>query len=216
MTIPFQVYETLPFKVACGEAEAYYSAVNPTPGTALATIAAQTTLADTSPFVSIIAAPAGAGAKSVYLDYLKLIVGATGTGGTSIRYAMKLGGAGTPPSGGTTLTPANATSGSAGVATCSIFAGPLIAVAPTSPKLIAHGLIRPVIPVVADTYLFDFGPTDAYVSTGLVPSGAANADRYFSLPPVTIRPGGVGHFHVWLPGQTVASSYELEIGFFEF
>ena len=71
----------------------YYTLTNPTPGTGIATIAAQATLADTAPFILFKNANA-AGGKNIMLDYLKLICAAAGTGGTQLRYAVKVDGGG--------------------------------------------------------------------------------------------------------------------------
>ena len=60
----------------------YYMTRSPTVGTGLATIAAQNSFADTSPFL-IVTNGNPAGGKSIYLDYLKLTTTVAGTNGTT-------------------------------------------------------------------------------------------------------------------------------------
>src|SRR5258708_2286029 len=63
---------------ALADEGSFFLAANPTPGTGVATIAAQATLADTAPFLLV----KNAGAKRLYLDALLLIATAPGTNGT--------------------------------------------------------------------------------------------------------------------------------------
>lgn len=211
--LPGQYNTSMPPTDEIADRGAYFTVVNPTPGAGLSTIAALTSLVDTSPFIAF-----ATGANRLYLDYIKLIVAAAGTGGTALRYAWKTDVAKAAPTGGTTLTPASSlrsSNTSQPVAKTSVYAGPLTAAAAATPVLHAHGLVRPVIPVVADTYFFKFGASDYGVSS-LVPSGTANADRYVTMPPAELDANMTGQFHIWLPGQSALSSYEIEIGFFEF
>src|SRR5258706_862465 len=59
-------------------------------GTGIATITAPTTLVDTSPF-AVLVNTAPAGGPKCFLDLIKLICTAAGTGGTSLKYAIKTG-----------------------------------------------------------------------------------------------------------------------------
>jgi len=188
----------------------YWTAVNPTPGTGLATIAALASLSDTSPFIQV-----NSGAAPVFFDYLKLTATAPGTAGTAIRYAIKSDALKAAPTGGSQLTPTNAQIGlSTATPGFSVYAGALVAAAASAAKLHSHGLVRPVIPVIGDTYLFKFGAVDQGVGS-MAPAGTAICNSYVGVPPMMLGPNKTMQFHIWLPSQSAASSYELELGLWE-
>lgn len=195
----------------------YYIASSPTPGTGLPTIAALTALVDTSPFIFVrnnfsVTDPLR---KRIYLDYLKLICTAAGTAGASIRYAVKIDSSRIGvPTGGTLITPNNVNMDFNQWSQAQIYAGALVAPAANSPRLLGSGLIRPVIPVVGDTYIINFGGMDPSVGS-LAPAGTANSDRVFSHAPVSIGAQQIANLHIWLPSQSAASSYECELGYWE-
>lgn len=186
------------------EEGAYFTAKNPVAGTGLATIAALTTLADASPFAVV-----KSGAKSVLFDYLRLTCTAAGLGGTALRFAVRTDGTKADPTGGTALGPVNVNQYSTAPAVATAFAGPLAAVAASGairePMAV---LLKNAIPAVGDSFLIKFGAGDMGVS--------ADASRvYVGAPPIMIGANQLAAFHIWLPGQTAASSYELEIGLWE-
>jgi hypothetical protein len=218
MTMPSQTSQPASPPQEQADRLAYFVASNPTPGTGLATIAALVALSDTSPFIQI-----NTGSKGVYLDYLILTNTAPGTAGASIRCAVKTDLLKAAPTGGTLLTPAcsrrlTSTAGvpvAAATPLCSIWAGALVAAAAVTPILHCSRLIRPVIPVINDMYVIKFGASDYGVSS-LVSNGTLNSDRYIPFPPVIVDPNMTGQVHIWLPSQSGASSYEIELGFAEF
>jgi hypothetical protein len=199
--------------------EGSYNVVsNPTPGTGLATIATLTTLVDTSPFL-LIQNPWGSDdtqAKRIFIDYIKLQVTAPGTGGTQLRYATKIDQARADryTSGGTQLTAQNVNMGTAQASKANIYAGALVGAAAAQSRLLSSGLVRPVIPVIADTYIFDFCSTAPSLG-GLITSGTAIANCIFPVAPAIIGPQQWFAFHIWLPSQSAASSYEIEVGYWE-
>jgi hypothetical protein len=201
----------LPPSHAIAESASYFTALSATPGTGLATIAALTTESDTSPFIQI-----NAGAKAVFLDYLLLTVTAPGTAGTSLRFSMRTDVAKAAPTGGSQLVlsytrrVANLPAPS-----LSVWAGALVAAAAGTPLRHCSRLVRPVIPVIGDQYLIKFGGIDFGVIS-LLESGTAIADRYVAAPPMIVDPAFTGQIHIWLPGQSAASSYEVELGGWEF
>jgi hypothetical protein len=195
----------------------YFVTTNPTPGTGLATIAAQASLADTAPFVLVGNGAAASSGVRIYFDYLKLIATAAGTAGTSIRFAAKID---TQPyasrftSGGSALTPNNVNMDQQSSSVASVRAGAIVAAAGAGPLLLSNILLRPVIPVAADTYLIDFGGTDRALNS-LAPAGTAIANCVMPHVPVVIGPGQCAAFHIWLPSQSAASSYEVELAWYE-
>jgi hypothetical protein len=193
-----------------------FIASNPTPGTGLATITALTTLVDTSPFLLVQNQWQASDPQSCrhYPVLIKLQVTAPGTAGTQIRYAVKTDQARSDryTSGGTTLVsnPCNYSNSSKSVA----YAGAIVAATAPQAKLLGNGLIRPVIPVIGDTYTINFGGIDV-TSNSLAVAGTAIANVNNYHPPVSIGPQEWLAFHIWLPSQSAASSYEVEYTFIE-
>lgn len=187
----------------------YHTISNPTPGTGLNTIAVQTTLADTAPFLLV-----KSGLKPVSFDYLRLVVIAPGTGGTSIRFAVRTDATKADPTGGTPLTPVNCNQGLPQAPLMTAFGGPLVAAAASGAvRTPVSTLLRPVIPVIGDVYLIRFGGD---MSLGAaITTGAAQANVYIAAAPLEIGASQLAAFHLWLPGQSALSSYEVELGCWE-
>lgn len=184
--------------------EGRYFTAKSAAGTGLATIAAQATLADTAPYVVL-----KSGAKRVWLDYLRLQATAAGTGGTALRFAVRTDATKADPTGGSALTPNNVNQESAAAAGSTVFAGALTAVAATGAKReLTSALLKNAIPAVGDTYLIKFGGADLGISTSA-------SLVYLGAPPIILGPTQWCAFHIWLPSQTLASSYEIELGFVE-
>ena len=218
MTLPRQDLALSPVSHCVVDRGHYFTASNPVPGTGLATIAALTAEVDTSPYIAF-----NTGVMSVYIDYIRITVTAPGTGGSQLRYSARTDKLKTAPTGGTTITPACALRPGAATgltppappaSQSSWYAGPLVAAAAQAALRHFSSPIRPVLPVINDTYLIKFGASDYGVSS-LVPNGTLNADRYIPEPAWIIGPNMTGQIHLWLPSQTVASSYEFEVGFWE-
>lgn len=183
-------------------------------GTGIATIAALTTLADTSPFI-VIVNTAPAGGPKVFLDLIKLIATAAGTGGTSLKYGIKLGptrGAITgqnsafdPTLGTPTGVPVNLSAGSQRAPYARVYAGALVAPAALAgTKQVWGGQLKAAIPAANDQYLLSFGQVDA-------PAQATQVDRIEACPAVAIEPGFAAFIHLFLASQSAASSYEVGI-----
>lgn len=193
----------------------YFLATSPTPGTGIASLAAPTAFDDTKPFILINNAHP---TKNLTLDYLRLTVTAAGTGGTSINWALKVDGVNATryTSGGSTLTPVCVSMPSGAASSAVIKAGALVAAAvSSSARLLGHGTLRPVIPVVADTYLFVFNGDFGAGLGGQAVAGTAVANVVVGHAPVILGPTQWAAFHLWLPSQSGASSYEIELGYIE-
>jgi hypothetical protein len=186
------------------------------PGTGLATIAAQASLADTAPFILMRnTAPVGSGIR-IALKYVKLINTVPGTAGASIRWASKIDGYNPLryTSGGSKLVPLNVNMDDSSPSYAEIYAGAVVAIASSADSRgpIGNALLRTVIPVVGDTYLITFGRNDTPVG-GLLPSGTAISDRVVNSPSCIIGPQQWWAGHLWLPSQSAASSWEVEVKF---
>jgi hypothetical protein len=185
----------------------YFTAKNPVAGTGLATIATPTTISDTAPF-GVIKGPTTAG-KKFRLAYLRLVCTVAGTAGASLRLAIHTDVTKADPTGGTTLVPTNCNQDVPNTIESTFFFGPLAAAAASGAvrELVAP-LIKNAIPAPGDIYEFSFGGVDRGISTsaGFV---------YYGGPPVVIPAGKLASFHLLLPSQSAASSYEVELGGWE-
>jgi hypothetical protein len=195
----------------------YFVARNPTAGTGIADAAAQTTLSDTAPVALLHNNAAAGSGKRVYLDFIRLEVTAAGTAGTNLRAAIKLDqGSSRYASGGTGLTIVNPNMDSSNLsAVDQLFFGAITAAAATAQaRQVWQGLLRTVIPVVGDVYLFTFGSAQGAPS-GMVLEGTAQLERHISCPPVVIGPQQQMTFHEWSGSQSAAKSFEITMGWWE-
>lgn len=196
----------------------YFIATNPTPGTGITTTSNVTTFADTTPYLALTntASPYNAStSRRVYLDYLRLQCTVAGTGGTSLRFAIKCDVITTRATGGTVLRPQNVNQDSGNVSQCRVVAGTLVGTAASSgARLYSAGLLRSVIPVVGDTYVINFGGHDPKPGA-LAINGTNVSNVVYNVAPVCVGPGQCVLIHLWLAGQTVGSAYEVELGYVE-
>lgn len=194
----------------------YFTATNATLGTAITGTAAPTAFAATVALMSLYnTAVAGAGAKSIYLDWIQLEVRAAGTNGTSFQYAMSIDAGNRFTSGGTAITPANANTNSTNATGATLNVGALVSTAASAgvrrPKA---GMVRSVIKVIGDVYLFTFGQSNASMA-GMVLEGTAQAAIPVHCPPVALGPNSTFLFHEVAPSQSVAATYEFSMGWWE-
>lgn len=193
----------------------YFLATSPTPGTGIASLAAPTTFDDTKPFLLINNAHP---TKNLTLDYLKLTVTAAGTGGTAIHWGIKVDGVNATryTSGGSTLTPVCVSMPSGAASSAVIKCGAIVAAAvSSSARLLGHSVLRPVIPVIGDTYMIVFNGDFSIALGGQPVAGTAVANVAVSHAPVILGPTQWAAIHLWLPSQSGASSYEVELGYIE-
>jgi hypothetical protein len=191
-----------------------YFTLTTTPGTGIAGHAAPTTLDDTKPYVWLMSNYTASDGKRVYLDYLRTWVTAAGTNGTNLRFGIKLDSATTRRSSGGTAMTANGVSLQSSTApSVTAYQGAVVAAAATNAqRLVTHGLIRTVINVIGDEYLFTFGQGQQ-VPAGMVLEGTAQVARHFRCPPIVLGPTDQFLFHFFSGSQSAASSHEVEIGF---
>jgi hypothetical protein len=86
------------------------------------------------------------------------------------------------------------------------------AAASTAQRTICHGLIRTVINVVGDEYLFTFGG-EPKPAAAMPLEGTLQVSKHFTCPPVVLGPTDQFLFHFFSGSQSAASSHECEIGF---
>jgi hypothetical protein len=193
-----------------GEAEdgSYFCLSNATPGTGLATIAALASFVDTSPFILVKNdAPKDSGER-IRFRYLRLQNTAPGTAGAAVRFAVQTDGEGKRYTSGATgiynpskqlasLNCVNVNQDDETLPGILAYAGPIVAAAASeSARQMDAFLIRPVIPVIGDTYLINFGGPAADIGA-MAPAGTAIAHLAFQYHPVVIGPqqwARGGHF----------------------
>lgn len=184
----------------------------------VATIAAQSSLADTAPFLLIKNDNELLGdqpSRRIYLRRLTLVNTAPGTAGASLRFAVKVDAVNSLryTSGASGLIAAagvNVNMDDARVSRALIYSGPIVATAATgSVRKLAETLLKNAIPAAGDEYTVVFGATDTPA-----PRAAATwcVKRY---SPVIIGPQQWAAVHIWLPSQSAASSYDIELEYAE-
>ena len=161
-----------------GDEGSYIILRNATPGTGIPGHAAPTTHDTEKAFLMLRhGGQLLANSKRTYLDYIKLVVTAAGTGGT-LNYA-------------THTIDVNRTFTSGG--------GDLTAVNPNMLAVLQNELKFGAEPQVS----------------GAVLEGVTELERLVVCPPVIFGPGQSYHLVLWRASQTVAASYEVEIGLWQ-
>ena len=194
----------------------YFVATNPTVGTGVAGIAAADGFDDLETLAFLRNTESAATGKRIYLDYILLVPTAAGTNGTTFSFAAKIDkGNNRFASGGSAITPVcpNMDSTNTSVATLR-FGAVVTTAASADARLVASGLLRSVIKVVGDRYLFDFGTTDRGLGSHLV-AGTAIANITIPCAPVVLGPGQMFLLHEFAASQSAAASYTFEMGWWE-
>lgn len=199
------------------DAGKYFVATNPTPGTGIIS-GAVTALADTTPYLVIKNNNSVASGIKMYLDFWRLTLTAAGGGGTVRNMTFKLDASQTTTrysSGGSTIGAGVNTSADSGTASnAQVYLGAILAAAAGSARIIGHVMMREIIEIVNDTFVFDFGTPQHGPSAVLATGGTATTARYFSMPPVVIGPQEHLLAHYW-GGSLTAATFENLIGWVE-
>jgi hypothetical protein len=200
---------------------AYFTAVNPTPGTGI--IHALTTAWSATAALFVLRNTDAEGAKRIYLDYVKLLcLGTAPTGTTSVRLAITIDNTNRFSSGGTAITPTNTNMDSTQATIAALNFGAVVATAASgSVRSVAREAQPPrAAPalVSGDTFFYNFGQVTSE-SVGVMGSATpATAPGCFTaaLPPVIIGGGDSLLFHQYYPAAaTTAPTFEFEIAWWE-
>lgn len=191
----------------------YFMVANAQSG--LATAAAPTSFSDTNPFIAMFNKNTSGGA-SIYLDYIKLIATAAGTGAASVQAATQIDFVTDRySSGGTDLTAniVNPNGNATGTSAVKFRAGNITASAKTSVSRQLDGqmTLLPAIPVAGDTMVIKFGAVDS----PLIIEKVTNTFVLVNHPKVVIPPQGSFLLNLWFPSQSGASSYLPVAGWVE-
>lgn len=201
----------------------YFKATNATIGTGI--IHALTSSFSSTAAVFCLRNTDAEGAKRIYLDYVRLITGATAiamTAATSIEMAITLDNTNRHSSGGTAITPVNANmdSSTATIAALNFGAEVLTAASGSARTVARQAFARRAAPamVTGDQFLWDFGVVGAQTLAVAGSATPATAPTSFGavVSPCIIGGGDSLNFHLWYPsGATTAPTYEFEIGWWE-
>lgn len=199
------------------DAGKYFVATNPTPGTGIAS-AAVTSFAATTPYLVIKNNNTVASGIKIFMDFWRLTLTAAGGGGTVRNMTFTIDASQTTTrysSGGSTIgAGVNTNSDSGNGSNAQVYLGAITAAAAGSARTIGHVMMREIIEIVNDTFVFDFGPPSARPTTTLATGGTATVARYFSMPPVVIGPQEHLLAHYW-GGSLTAATFENLLGWVE-
>jgi hypothetical protein len=201
----------------------YFKGTNPTVGTGI--IHALTTSFSATAALFCLRNTDGEGAKRLYLDYVKLVTGATAIGmtaATSIETAVTIDNTNRHSSGGSAITPVNVNMDSSQATIAALnFGAEVLAAASGSVRLVGrHAFPRRVAPamVTGDQFVWDFGSfsSPSIAAVGAAAPATAPMQHYAAMGPVIIGGGDSLNFHLWYPaGATTAPTYEFEIAWWE-
>mgnify|MGYP001584561631 CR=1 FL=1 len=202
---------------ALADEGSYFLAANATPGTGIAGHAAPV-LADlyTKSFVLMRNTAAASAGTRIYLDFIELQVTAAGAGATNASWAAELDtGATRLTSGGTAITAVNPNMQSNAATIAALNAGANVTAAATSAaREIGSGVLRTVVPVVGDRYVWTFGTCETPLA-GMIVGGTAIANIAIPMPPVVLGPTDMFLLHLMGVSQSGAHSYEIRAGWWE-
>lgn len=188
----------------------YFRAVNPTFGTAFApSVATATAFAETAASICL-RNTGGAGAKDIYLDYIRIWFLTAPTGNTLLDCAMQMDNANRYTSGGGAATIVNANNNVANTTVANLQVGALVTTAASSSRKLGTWRLKSAIPAIADEFLFNFGSVDTVAQA----PGVAKA---LSVGPVYL-PAGSNHsflLHLYGTSQSAAGTVHLDMGWIE-
>lgn len=196
----------------------YFTANNN--GTGVATTAAPTSFSDTAPMFTIYNTDSTSNqlAKNIYLDWLRLTQTAAGTAGVDIRFRFVLDS--TVPSAGTVYTPVNPNT--VYPKSSSIAVPRLLPTGVTQsgnsrvPIGTIFGITTQTAPLTAgDEVYFNFGGSDTFFP---IYSAAASTNvirMAFNAPPIVLAPGWCFMLEFLITSQSAASSWTVELGWWE-
>lgn len=195
---------------------------NPTVSTGMTQVAAQTTFVDTTPNMYIYnpEVQSNPNAKSIYLDYIKMIATAAATAATAIHYAIVLDTVARNLSTDNTqsLTPVNPNGNASNILAPTVkwqnsATASVIVASSASKRLVGRGVLGG-LNVAGDEMVIVFGSTDVGATAGLTAAQAAALSRRVSNSPgIVIGPGQSLVLHLWAPSSSASWNPELEIGF---
>lgn len=206
-----------PFPTALSDEGTYIIGTSPTPGTGIPFVVntGVSEIAGNFIYLKNNDAPENSRVKRVYPHYLRLICTAPPAAGISGHYLLKVDNKDRYTSGGSSISPVNCNiSGGTGTV-AQLYAGALTTISPSpSARLLSRGVMRSLIPVINDEWMFSFGCADAPGAGSL---GGTIAQRMpIPVPPIILGPQANMCLQLWFPSNAVTPpSFEFEFGWFE-
>jgi hypothetical protein len=194
----------------------YYRAMNPTPGTGIA-LANTTAFSDTACSILIRNTSASsANGPQIFLDYIKLIWTAAGTGALAVDFCHVIDPNNRYTSGGTQLTGLSsntgfASGGASNPSVADIRVGAIVSSAAVAKRQLGRERVQQGINL-GNVWVMNYGQaTMEAQTTNAVLVGMRSG-------PVMLGPGGNHSYllHCWAVGQSSAPSFEVEVGYWEF
>lgn len=216
---PVQQFYPAPNRNQFASENSYLITINPTVGTGEAWVAAQTSFVDTGPNFWIHNNEPASGGRTLFLDYIKLISTAVGTGAVSWQYAVIL-----DPIPRTITTNHFETevirasnSQASPVATPTIrvqtsATASVLSASSASSWTAARGMIGG-INIAGHIYSVFFGDFSACaMAVGSTDTAAAPGRGADCSPPVAIGPGHDCSIYFWAPSSSATITPEFELG----
>jgi len=216
----------VPTKHVLCEEGSYFVATNPTIGTGIAPNAVETAYADTRGFFVIFNGEIDPGTgRTIYLDYLRLIMTVAPTATVGLHFAVRLDVGNRVPTTAanrTLLAPTNVNmaSGRTSIAQAYSYANAGAMTIPASTanaRTVARICLPTSLGIANDEYIVKFGGEDISGVPGLTAVRAAAPARIMAqCAPCAIGPGQSLVIHRWwLTEATNAPTFEFELGWWE-
>lgn len=196
---------SIPWAAAADEGS-FFVDTNPTLETGLATTAAPIAFSDTAAFYTCYNTDP-VGGRRIALAYLKLVSTVVGAGpSTGVKLAVTIDEGDRYASGGAQLIPQNPNMDAEQSDAAEVWAGAVVLAAATQSvrRPVSSRWLKRAVHVVGDQYMVFFGSD--------TPARAAGVDSVDVLPPIIIGPRQSVNIHLWLPAQSAASNFEIEVG----
>lgn len=192
-----------------------FVAVNPTPGTVIATTTSITAFTVASPIMAVVNNNAIDSGINITLDYLRLIQGQVPTSASTWHWLMQKDSVARYSSAGSTITPKNVSTGAPNQSgSAGIYFGALVAAAAGVNARYTHRSVgRSVIPVINDETLFKFG-SPSHDGAGSL-GGTVALRIPIPCGPEVIKPGETWLLYGWAGANAAAPSWEFELGYIE-
>jgi len=191
----------------------YFVAGNPTPGTQIDHVTSAA-ISETAGNYLYLKNNDALGGKRLYLDFCRLICNSVPTTGSAGYFFWKVDNVNRYTSTGTTLTPVNANMDAGLASVAQLYVGANVTIAPSaSARVVAHGMLRSVIPVAGDEWIFKFGGQDFSCASSL--GGTVALRMPIPCAPLILGPQQNACLQIWFTSNNAAAKYEIELGWWE-
>jgi len=159
--------------------------------------------------------PASQSSKSIYLQYIKMILTAVPTSATNWNFAMRADSVNRFTSGGTQLVPINPNTIFPNTSIMLIQFGAVVTTSLPSgaQRVLARGQIQSTVPVVQDEWWFTFG--DVSMPTGMIMTATTVKKLVIPCGPIVLGPGWGMTLEMWGTSNAAAPAWEAEFAWVE-